>query len=207
MKAAPADIFQAVTVAPGPRPAGQSAIFQAPTVAPRPRDATTLRPRAVKATPVPTKRSRPVAKPWWKKRWLVAVLAIIGLFIGIIVLVDGIAAFHDWRETSQRNEELRRISKDNFLKLKVGMTLKELEDILGVGEPAKPEYGVISDPAWNKAAKEYRVYHWSVSGSTFTRSILAGFSEHPSADTKVEALRYRDGSWDEDKGVLSGAKE
>ena len=28
-------------------------------------------------------------------------------------------------------------NKDNFLKLKVGMTLKELEDIIGVGKPAK----------------------------------------------------------------------
>ena len=226
MKAAPAEIFQAATVAPGPRPAGKSAIFRAPTVAPRPLAATTLRPpRRVEATAVVTERSRPSAKPS-KNLWLVAgagvLLGILGILLDFILSRGelgetiflwpglgilgisggfGVKFLQDWRKTRQYNEERRRVSKDNFLKLKVGMTLEELEDIIGVGEPAREDlWGM----GWQKAIQEYRVRRWHGDGRV---NILAAFSKPPSAATKVEALAYRDGIWDEDKGVLSGAKE
>jgi serine/threonine-protein kinase len=90
MKAAPAEIFQAVTVAPSPRPAGKSAISQAQTGAPRPRAATTVRPsRPVKATSVVRKRSRPAAKPS-KNLWLVAGAGVAVVLLAIIVLCSGI---------------------------------------------------------------------------------------------------------------------
>jgi hypothetical protein len=136
---------------------------------------------------------------------------------------DIIAGHHE-----QRPADKWAVCKDSFLKLKVGMTLKELEDIIGIGKPASNIFaahgypihseGVTEEEArrdyynyWKKAIKEYRVYLWEVDSERYVfpskgESILAGFSAPPSAasDAKVEALSYRDGIWDEDKGILSG---
>jgi hypothetical protein len=123
------------------------------------------------------------------------------LGLGIIVGI-GVMFLQNWRKTrqyeEQYNEERRRVSKDNFLKLKVGMTLEELEDVIGVGKPARED---LWHMGWQKAVQEYRVRRWHGDGGV---NILAGFSEPPSAATKVEALSFRDGYWDEDKGALSG---
>jgi len=133
-----------------------------------------------------------------------------------------------WDTQELKPAEKWRISKDNFLKLKVGMTLKELEDILGVGERAvhfaenRLETAEESrrkdawNKAWVKAVKEYRVQRWTnVDKNSFlidrdhwdkgNPRVLACFSEVPTADTKVEALIFRDGVWDEDKGSISNA--
>jgi hypothetical protein len=104
------------------------------------------------------------------------------------------------------------VSKDNFLKLRVGMTLKELEDIIGVGEPAA--YAT-QGKDWQQAVREYRVYKWKGTQryiQEWSPIIMAGFSNPPSAapDTRVEALSYRDErkpEWNEGKGTLSGAKK
>jgi uncharacterized protein (TIGR03067 family) len=106
------------------------------------------------------------------------------------------------------------VSKDSFLKLKVGMTLKELEDVLGkservgylstttfAGGDRSPKY-----KAWNKAVKEYRVCDWRKDAYSDKNRIWAAFPEPPSATTKVEALLYRDGVWDEDRGSLSSER-
>ncbi len=141
-------------------------------------------------------------------------------------------------------------TKDNFLKLRVGMTLQELEDVIGVGEPARSldglkgalqrnpekwesgEAGQVSmlpglpfsgitlqarakgGEGWEAAVKEYRVLRWATRGPEYPPVstcpvILAAFPAPPSAAfaAKVEALRFRDGTWDQDKGTLSGAKE
>ncbi len=91
------------------------------------------------------------------------------------------------------------VSKNNFLKLKVGMTLKELEDIIGVGQPLKPddvvekgrgaqtradaEAGRVNwNRGWEKAAQEYRVYEWKGAPKNLNEPgprILAGFPVPP----------------------------
>jgi hypothetical protein len=107
------------------------------------------------------------------------------------------------------------VSKDIFQKLKVGMTLPELEDILGVGEPAQDLDDSVQGADWKTAVKEYRVYRWATRkpGSPATQAfpvIIAGFSTSPSADpaSTVLALSFRNGSaWDEDKGTLAGVQK
>jgi hypothetical protein len=126
--------------------------------------------------------------------------------------------------SSQKPADKWVVNKDNFLKLEIGMTLKELEDIIGVGVPVEGAKAVPwkNDPNWHRdqqlyigwqnAAKEYRVYRWDGGATAENRFrapvIRAAFASPPSATaaTKVEALSYRDGRWDEDKGALSGAK-
>ncbi len=130
---------------------------------------------------------------------------------------------HDDGQFDQKPADRWMVTKENFLKLKVGMTLQELEDIIGGGEPAKflpgPMTSLSSSTSrkdwtdavterWLTAVNEYRVYQWKGKDWTSTGEhnlIVAGFSEPPSAaaSTKVKALSYRDGRWDEDKGDLA----
>jgi hypothetical protein len=103
------------------------------------------------------------------------------------------------------------VNKDNFLELNVGMTVKELGDIFGVGEPVSslPVSNRSWELGWSHAAKDYRVYQWQYRMSyEDLRLIVVAFSVPPSTSTtaKVLALSYRGGKWDEDKGVLSDAK-
>jgi hypothetical protein len=103
-------------------------------------------------------------------------------------------------------------NKDNFLKLTVGMTLKELEDIIGVGEPEKYAHDSKKNDrefdAWITAADENRVYRWGYRDLSYG-TIWGAFLEPPSAATRVKALIYRDRDrvWNEDKGKLAGTKK
>ena len=105
-------------------------------------------------------------------------------------------------------------TKDNFLKLRVGMTLQELEDVIGVSEPARTVESSMSVADWETAIKEYRVCRWASRGAEFSPIptcplIVAGFPVPPSAapTCKVLALSFRDGgTWDEDKGTFASAQ-
>jgi hypothetical protein len=124
------------------------------------------------------------------------------------VLVRG-----DWQSAVQIPPDKWAVTKDNFVKLRVGMTLKELEDIIGVGEPAVSSHYPWSTSnnrqgkAWEKAVNENRAFEWKGGEGSDRASIFAGFSEPPSLATKAEALSYVGGEWVEDKGSLSGAKK
>jgi hypothetical protein len=104
-------------------------------------------------------------------------------------------------------------TKDSFVKLRVGMTLQELEDIIGIGEPAESIEESKVGEGWETAVKEYRVYRWGSRGSEYPPIpncpvMMAGFPVPPSAApaAKVSALSFRNGgTWDEDKGTLAGA--
>lgn len=114
----------------------------------------------------------------------------------------------------QRPRDKWMATKESFLKLKVGMTLPELEDIIGVGEPARGIENVLEGAGWESAAKEYRVYRWATRGSEYPPIptcpvIVAAFAASPSAapEAKSLAVSFRDGGgWDEDKGTLAGAQ-
>src|SRR5262249_6632534 len=83
------------------------------------------------------------------------------------------------------------VTKGNYYKLKVGMTLKELQDIIGAGKLLDGPESFMK-PDWQRAVKEDRVYWWH--GENVRPLIYARFSDPPaaSAATKVEALLYRE---------------
>jgi serine/threonine protein kinase len=90
------------------------------------------------------------------------------------------------------------VSKESFAKLKLGMTLKEMDDILGLGWQKKPEdlasvwvrflsldeIGVTRKAAWSNAAKQEKVRFWQDGWN----QILAAFSDDPATGGKVEVL-------------------
>jgi Protein kinase domain len=112
-------------------------------------------------------------------------------------------------------------TKENFGKLKVGMTLKEVNEILGVGPRItreqlaggnvywgrRPLGKLEADEearkvSWEKAVKEQRVHRWEE--IAYKSGILAAFSETPSDDTRAEAFYYFESAGYEHKGSVSG---
>ena len=123
----------------------------------------------------------------------------------------------DYRSATQMPSDKWVVSRDNYLKLRVGMTLKELEDIIGAGESASFLRGPMLREGWTNAVTErwttaideHRIYEWKGPDWTPTGEhnlIVAGFPAPPSGNANVrsEALCYRDGRQDDDKGALSG---
>jgi serine/threonine protein kinase/outer membrane protein assembly factor BamE (lipoprotein component of BamABCDE complex) len=115
-----------------------------------------------------------------------------------------------WRDTYGQHEigSLLTITRDNFVKLNVGMTLTQLQDALGAGRRASsddvekclrhdPPPGVPSyvgsnqsrKASWNKAVEEQRVQAWQEGESR----ILAAFPGIPSAGSKVDVLLLKHG--------------
>ncbi len=101
---------------------------------------------------------------------------------------------------------------ENFGKLKVGMTLKEVEETLGAGKrvstlfdfPYQPAYKADEQAYWSKVVKEKRVCLWAASTAGKV-IVLAAFAEVPSSGTKVEALYYSSIFGTEHKGLLPRA--
>jgi hypothetical protein len=145
-----------------------------------------------------------------RNRWRVVGAGVTVVLLGIILLWVTIQR-PDVVEQKPRGKWMA--TKDNFVKLRVGMTLLELEDIFGVGEPARRLEDSKGGEGWETAIKEYRVYRWGLRGPEYPPVptcpvIMAAFPVPPSADpaAKVLALSFRDGgTWDEDKGTLAGA--
>jgi serine/threonine-protein kinase len=135
------------------------------------------------------------------RNWPPAILAAFPGEPSSASTVDVVLRNGNSGEYTQKPADKWVVNKDNFLKLRLGMTLKEVEDIIGAGTPVgSAPQNFRWDAGWSEAAKEYRVYRWSTG-----TEMLACFSAPPSAATaaKVEALIYRDGKWDEDKGTVS----
>ena len=109
---------------------------------------------------------------------------------------------------AQKPADMWAATKDNFDKLKVGMTLKEVNAILGSGPRiTREQMGNVywggangkkleadeeaRKAAWEKAVKEQRVHRWEVSRSAYhDADILVAFPETPSDNTKAEAFYY-----------------
>src|SRR5262249_16061192 len=96
---------------------------------------------------------------------------------------------------SSKNAIVQKVSKKNFDKLKVGMTQKQLEDILGTSSLASGhdveaalEYKSLQPGEtgfrWSLAGSANRVRMWKEEKFT----ILAAFPVNPVADSKVVAL-------------------
>jgi serine/threonine protein kinase len=142
---------------------------------------------------------------------------ILAAFPGTPSAASKVEVLFNSRDGSQTPADKWLVSKENFAKLKVGMTLDQVQETLGMGRQATiwdlsgrrfdaPATGGLDEKArkayWNKAVKEKSVYGWiSKSGGTYP-IILAGFSEAPSAGTKVEALYYGDDRGTEHKGPV-----
>jgi hypothetical protein len=116
---------------------------------------------------------------------------------------------NDKRLMAQKPADTWAATSENFGKLKVGMTLKEVNAVLGVGPRLAKDTSVrsywdwglavgapgkklaVAEEAkrdtWVKAVKEERVHQWQETGNS---GILAAFFEVPSDDTKVEAFFY-----------------
>jgi hypothetical protein len=91
--------------------------------------------------------------------------------------VDVLLANHE-----QKPADKWTLSQENFLKLKVGMSLKELEDIIGAGEPTRQVPSSIRNSERGMAGiREYRVYQWYPDRADYHSGpvILAGFSAPP----------------------------
>ena len=123
----------------------------------------------------------------------------IVLLVGIIGVGIGIPYYRNW--DFRRRQAL--VSPANFDKLQVGMTLKEVEQILGPGTPSRegdrvyrdleltalyrPNWNKGNRKAWCKAIKEGKVLFWRPAERSGD-GILAAFPGIPSSDSRVEVF-------------------
>ena len=94
-------------------------------------------------------------------------------------------------------------------KLKLGMTLKEMQGILGRGQPAlegihytASATDLLQPPterAWQKAVGEGKVYVWD----QYNGIIMAAFPDDPSSDSKVDVLLAEEKQKPADKWTVS----
>jgi serine/threonine protein kinase len=125
-----------------------------------------------------------------------------------VLLLSTPEGFTSYVRLTQKPADKWAATRENFDKLKVGMTLKDLNAILGVGPRITREQMVdlywggpfgkkleadeeARKTSWEKAVKEQRVHRWDdVLVGGYTVGILAAFPETPSDATKAEAYYY-----------------